>query len=144
MHFATATLARYAACPREGHFKAALRVYGYLKAHTNARIDVDPELSVHRGESTKYEWTEFYPGIKEEIPPDMPPSKGKPVSTSTYEDADHAGCQVTRRSVTGVLLFVNSTPIQWYFKRQNTVETSTYGSELISTCIGTELSMALR
>ena len=105
---------------------------------------MDPEVPVHHGESIKYDWTKFCPGVSEELPYDMPLPNGKPVSTSTYEDADHAGDHISRRSVTGVLLFINSNPIQWYCKRQNTVETSTYGFELVSALIGTELSMALR
>ena len=62
----------------------------------------------------------------------MPTPKGKTVQITTYVDADHAHDQVTRRSVTGILLFVNNTPTKWYSKRQNTVETSTYGAELVA------------
>ena len=36
---------------------------------------------------------------------------------------------LTGRSVTGILDLVNQTPIDWYCKRQATVETATYGSE---------------
>ena len=39
---------------------------------------------------------------------------------------------MTRRSQTGLLLFVNHAPVVWYSKRQNTVETSTFGSEFIA------------
>ena len=38
---------------------------------------------------------------------------------------------MTRRSQTGILIFVNRAPILWYSKRQNTVETSTFGSKFI-------------
>jgi hypothetical protein len=62
----------------------------------------------------------------------MPMPKGKAAKITTYVDADHAHDQVTRRSVTGILLFINNTPIRWYSKRQNTVETSTYGAELVA------------
>jgi hypothetical protein len=48
-----------------------------------------------------------------------------------FVDADHAGYRVTRRSHTGVLIFVNRAPILWFSKRQNTVEASTFGSEFI-------------
>ena len=89
-------------------------------------------------------WTEFYPDATEELPPDMPTPKGKPVLITWYVDADHAHDLVTRRSVTGVLLYMNSTPIKWYSKRQNTVETSTYGSELVAARIATELIMEMR
>ena len=39
---------------------------------------------------------------------------------------------MTRRSHTGVLLFVNRSPIVWFSKRHNTVESSTFGSECIA------------
>ena len=32
----------------------------------------------------------------------------------------------------GILIFVNRAPVMWYSKRQNTIETSTFGSELIA------------
>ena len=47
-------------------------------------------------------------------------------------DADHAGNKVTRRSHTGIMIFVNSAPITWYSKHQNTVESSTFGSEIVA------------
>jgi len=59
-------------------------------------------------------------------------------------DADHAGCKVTRRSHTGVLIFVNRAPILWYSKRQNTVETSTFGSEFIAMKTAVEMTEGLR
>ena len=59
-------------------------------------------------------------------------------------DADHAGNQITRRSHTGVLLFVCRAPIIWCSKRQNTVETSTFGSEFIAAKTVTEMIQALR
>ena len=54
------------------------------------------------------------------------------VSTHCFVDSDHAGDKVTRRSQTGILIFVNRAPILWYSKRQSTVETSTFGSEFIA------------
>jgi hypothetical protein len=59
-------------------------------------------------------------------------------------DADHAHCEVTRRSVTGILVFVNSTPIRCFSKMQKTVETSTYGSELVAARIATDIALELR
>ena len=49
-----------------------------------------------------------------------------------YKDADHAHDLATRRSVTGILLLVNNTPVKWMSKRQKTIETSTYGAELVA------------
>jgi hypothetical protein len=71
---------------------------------------------------------EFYPDAIEEFPKDLPPKKGPKVRTTVYVDADHAHDLVTRRSITEILIMLNNTPIRWVSKRQNTVETSTYGS----------------
>ena len=61
-----------------------------------------------------------------------------------YVDADHARDKLTRKSVTGIVLFMNNTPIVWVSKRQKTVETSTYGSELIAARIATDLLVEWR
>jgi hypothetical protein len=92
----------------------------------------------------QYDWNEFYPDASEELPPDMPPPKGTPMDTVCYVDADHAHDTVTRRSVSGILLFLNGMPVKWYSKRQKTVETSSYGSELVATRIAVELIIELR
>ena len=59
----------------------------------------------------------------------MPVPRGKPVIATTYEDANLYHDYLTGRSVTGILHLVNQTPINWYCKRQATVETATYGLE---------------
>jgi hypothetical protein len=59
-------------------------------------------------------------------------------------DADHAHCEVTGRSVTGILVFIKSTPVRWYSKMQKTVETSTYGSELVATRIASDIALEFR
>jgi hypothetical protein len=72
------------------------------------------------------------------------PLPNRKVQITVMVDADHAHCEVTRRSVTGILVFVNSTPIRWFSKMQKTVETSTYGSELVAARIATDISLELR
>ena len=76
-----------------------LRVFGNLKGYAKARITVDPTVPHIQGEVIKHNWSEFYPDATEELPPDMPPPKGKPVLITGYVDADHAHDLVTRRSV---------------------------------------------
>jgi hypothetical protein len=87
---------------------------------------------------------EFYPDASEEIPKDLPPEKGLRVRMTVYVDADHAHDLVTRRSITGILVILNNTPIRWISKRQKTVETSTYGSELVASSVATELILEIR
>ncbi len=44
VQYETSTLTRYSACLKEGHLKASLRVFEYLKAYIKARIDVDASI----------------------------------------------------------------------------------------------------
>ena len=63
---------------------------------------------------------------------------------SVFVDADHAGDKVTRRSHSGILIYLNNAPIDWYSKKQNTVESSTFGSEFIAMRIACDKIEALR
>ena len=63
---------------------------------------------------------------------------------TVYVDADHTHDLVARRSITGILLILNNTPDRWVSKRQKTVETSTYGSELVESRVATELILEVR
>ena len=69
---------------------------------------------------------------------------GNPVCVRAYVDANHAGNLVNRRPHSNILIYVTNVPIYWYSKRQNTVETSSFGSEYIALRICTELIEALR
>ena len=61
-----------------------------------------------------------------------------------FVDADHDCNTVTRRSVTGILLFINNTLLVWISKRQSTVETSTFGSEIIAARTAIDLLVKIR
>jgi hypothetical protein len=63
---------------------------------------------------------------------------------TVYADADHAYDLVTRRSITGILVMINNTPVRWISKRQKAVETSAYGSGLVASRISTELIPEVR
>jgi hypothetical protein len=58
--------------------------------------------------------------------------------------ADHAGDMVKRLSRTGLLIYLNRSAIFWYSKKQNSVETSTFGSEFIALKTGMEMIKGLR
>jgi hypothetical protein len=90
------------------------------------------------------DWTDFYGDVTEELPPNMPKPRGHPVTISAFVDANHAGNVVTRRSHTGIFIFVQNAPIIWFSKRQNTVEAATFGSEFVALRICKELIVALR
>ena len=62
----------------------------------------------------------------ENLPSDRARPKEELCTLTFYVNADHAKDKLTRRSVTGVLILLNNTPISWYSKRQKTVESTTY------------------
>jgi hypothetical protein len=92
----------------------------------------------------KCDWKECYLGATEAILDNMPEPRGKPVLTTCFVDADHAGCRLTRCSHSGVLIFVNRAPIIWFSNRQATVESSTFGSESIVMRVAFNLIEALQ
>jgi hypothetical protein len=73
-----------------------------------------------------------YGKVKELLPKDAPEPLGSYVTSSHYIDANLMHNITSGKSVTGILHLVNKTPIDWYSKRQATVETVTYGSEFVA------------
>ena len=59
------------------------------------------------------------------------------MAVNVFVDASHIGENLTYLSHIGILIYVNNTPIDWFSKRQNTVENSTFGAELIAVQIAT-------
>ena len=86
----------------------------------------------------EYDWSfSVYGDVKEELPKDAPEPLGNCVQLTHYVDANLMHCLLTGRSVTGILHLINQTPLEWYSKKQATVETATYGSEFMAarTCM---------
>jgi len=138
-------LSGHLAIPREGHLQAAIHIFGYLDLKPKRRIAFDPDHPMlDERRFKKYDWYDFYRDATEAIPPNMPEPLGNSVSTHCFVDANHAGNTANRRSQTGILIFVNRAPILWHSKRQNTVETSTFGSEIVALKNAIELIEGLR
>ena len=66
------------------------------------------------------------------------------MSTHCFVDDKHAGAKTTRISMTGILIFCNRDPIICHSKRQNGVETSTFGSEFTAMNNSVDLIAALQ
>jgi hypothetical protein len=152
INFEVSVLSHYLVNPRVGHLQQALHIFKYLDIHKENFISFDPTPliitePVNRLESPEErskQMKEFYPDAEELIPPNAPEPLGKEIQINCFVDADHAGNAVTRRSHTGIIIFLNMSPISWYSKRQNTVESSTYSSEYIALKTATEQIQALR
>ena len=66
------------------------------------------------------------------------------MTTHCFIDANHAADKVTRGSQTGILIFSNQAPILCFIKRQNSVESSTFGSDFTALKNAVELVTELR
>jgi len=131
-----AVLSQYLASPREGHLEALYQIFAYLKKHPNTSIVFDPiSITLDKSAIAPIDvkaWREFYGDVVEELPAKMPDPLGNAVDFTCFVDSDHAGNIVTHRSHTGILIFVQNAPIMWYSKKQNTVESSSFGGEFVA------------
>ena len=128
--------------PREGHLEAAYCIFDYLYNHMNGgRVVFDDSLpKVNEEQFKEVNWKNAYGDVTEDLPTNMPEARGNAVIISMFTDAAFAGDLVTRRSQSGILIFINRAPITWYSKRQNTVEASTFGSEFIALRVVCEMN----
>ena len=122
-------------------------MFSYLKSHHNSEMVFDPsDPDVDMSDFEEQDWssTVYATALKEELPPNMPEPRGQSMRMICYVDSDHAGDNVTRRSRTGFLVFLQSAPIYWMSKKQTSIETSSFGSEFIAMKQCTEYVRGLR
>jgi hypothetical protein len=145
--YAVSSLSRFNSAPRKGHMQRAIRVFGYLEQTPKKCIEINcndlinlPQMEPDLHEEMKKK----YPDAVEERSSGEPEMLGKALNLTVYADADHAHDQVTRRSITGIIVFIGSTPIIAKSTRQGSVESSTYSAEFNSARAATELIIGLR
>ena len=56
------------------------------------------------------DWMDFYGDVEDELPAWMPEPLGNSVTISAFVDANHAGNVVTRRSHTGIICLLYTSP----------------------------------
>ena len=137
---------RFRAAPRQGHMDRLKRIYSYAIRTKDYAIRFrteQPDYSFLPDQD--FDWTySIYGNVQEILPDDMPDPLGKAVTTTTTMDANLNHCLATSKSLTGFFHFVNKTPVDWYSKKQATVETATYGSEFVAAKTATEQIMDIR
>jgi hypothetical protein len=127
-------LSSHLALPRNGHLAQAFHIFAYLEPRHASRLVFGPTYP-HIDQSlfnAECDWKPFYGDVKESIPDNAPVPPGMPIVLRVYVDSDHAGDKVTRRSRTGYIIFLNGAPIDWFSKKQNTVESLSFGSEFVA------------
>ena len=141
------TMSSFRVAPKQGHLDCLKTIYGYLKQYPDAGIRFRTGIPDHERlfEVKKYDWMDsVYGQAEEEIPEDMPTPRGKAMRTTTFCDANLMHDLTTGRSMSGILHVLNQTPVVWFSKKPNTVETATHGSEFTVARQATEQIMDLR
>ena len=139
-------MSRFRGAPRQGHMNRLKRIYSYtIRTKDYAiRFRTDqPDYSFLPDQNFDWTYSE-YVNVQVILPDDMPEPLGKAVTTTTTLNANLNHCLATGKSLTGCLHFVNKTPVDWYSKKQATVETATYGSEFVAAKTATEQIMDIR
>jgi hypothetical protein len=145
IHTATITMSRFRTAPRKGHLEPLQQMYGFLRKFKSAAICIrteEPDFS--KLPDQECDWCETgYGNVTEEVPKDIPKPLGNRVTTVTYVDANLQHGLLTGCSVTGAPHFCNQTLSDWFSKRQDCVQTLTFGSAFVATCIAVDQSADL-
>ena len=138
-------MSRFHGMTRAEHLEKVKGMFSYLANFRDTSIIFDRDQYDHsKHVYEEHKWKYVYEKVKEEVPEDCPEPRGHPVVTTSYFDANLMHDIVTGRSVSGVLQLLNKTPIEWFIKRQNNVETAVYGSEFMVGRIAVEQIMEIR
>jgi hypothetical protein len=90
------------------------------------------------------DFLEDYDGAKEEIGDGLLEAFGRELESSVFFDANHAHDHQTWRSITGIIVFVGSTPVLWPSKHQGCIATSTYTAEFVARWSTVEEAILIR
>ena len=117
--YATSSMSRFTACPRKGHLERVMKIYGYLKKYSNRRIVIDSSDPKIEGDAEAMDvdytvvFKDQYPDAVEEIDEKVPEPRVDEMEIIAFVDSDHAHDKVTKRSITGSVIFVGKTPVQY-------------------------------
>ena len=126
-------MSSFVAAPRYGHFLQLLQIFAYLICHHAVKLVFDPSYpEIDDTQFERKDWSGFYGSEKEPVPANSPKPKWKEFIITAYVDVSFAGYKLTRRSRTGFIVYLNSTPIHWYSKKQGSYEISIFGSESVA------------
>ena len=122
------------------------RIYDYVRKNPKSAV----RFRTHKPDFFNFEYKEYdwaysvYGNVREQIPENLDDPLGESVIVWAYTDANLYHDYVTGRATTGIILFINGTPVEWMSKRQRVTETATYGSEFTAARICTDLTVSVR
>ena len=118
---------------------------GYLKNRNKMRLIFDSiNPTVKESWFKEYDLFNWYQDSEKANPPNTPEGRGNFDTMSCFLDTNHSGNKVYRSIQTGILIFINRTPINCYSKKQPPFEASTFGAEFCVMKVGVEMIEGLR
>ena len=69
-----------------------------------------------------------YADFVQDVDEYLPDGKMDELPITIFVDSNHGHNFITGESITGLIVFVGTTPILWYYKRQGSVQTSMFGA----------------
>jgi hypothetical protein len=87
---ATSMLAAYTEAPPTRHLNSLFHIFACLKCYNRSKLVFDDSY-VNVDDEQEYDWKGFYPNVVEEIPTNIPTSRGKPMQMTVFIDVDQAG-----------------------------------------------------
>ena len=109
-----------------------MRIFVYFCTAYVKTIIIDPmEPQVNTSMKTETNWlkSSYDNNKQKEILANTPKTLGYIMSANVFVDASHAGYNLKYLPHTGILIYVNNTLDYQFYKRQQTVETYTFGAE---------------
>ena len=110
--------------------------FGYLRKHSGGTIRLRTGILDNKKffKLPKHDWINSVYGLQPlDCGEDMYPIPlGNLMRTISFVNACLGYCKVTGKSITGIIHLLNQTPVKYFSKLQNTVETTTYGLEFVA------------
>jgi hypothetical protein len=121
---AVISMSDFRVAPRQARLEHLKRIYGHLSKLRHAAIRIRTEEPDYSDlPEIKHDWSRsVYGEVSEVVPTDAPEALGNHVTATHYIDANLIHCLVTGRSVTACLHMLNKTPVDWFSKKQSTVD----------------------
>ena len=140
------TMSGFRIAPKAGHLERVKRICGYLYKFKSGCIRIrtnEPDYS--SVDKQVYDWSRsVYGNISEQLPENAPKPLGKPIVHTCYKDATLHHDLSNGKAVTGIIHFINQTPVDWTARKQPTVESATYGSEFVAARTAIQQITAIR
>ena len=148
INYAVASLSRFSVAPRRGHLDLAKKIFGYLKKYPRRGYIINPKppkiAAEYQRVELKQDFGNQYRYFTEDVDPRFPKPLLPELDINIFCDSDHGHDKVTGRSITGIISFVGSTPVDWQSKRQSSVQTSTFGAEFVALKKAVEEAVSIR